>query len=165
MDERRRIGLRGAGLIIALLAACILALGAAILLRPARFTSHQDEIAYLLRQRGVAFKQIRLSQDSIDTQNFYAYTEYSIYGADVIISLADGRVVQGRIGCRVKRSACFLSLGKLGIINQALPDLASNDLTVWLDWLDRNLPRFALSNRGRVDGTGIWVIGAQPERA
>ena len=147
MDERRRIGLRGAGLIIALLAACIVALGAAILLRPMRFTSHQDEIAYLLQQRGVAFKQIRLSQDSIDTQNFYAYTEYSIYGADVIVNLADGRVVQGRIGCRVKRSSCLLSLGKLGIINQALPDLASNDLTAWLDWLDRNLPRFALSRR------------------
>ncbi|MDQ2997535.1 MAG: hypothetical protein M3R61_10815, partial [Chloroflexota bacterium] len=75
------------------------------------------------------------------------YTEYAIYGADVIINLADGRVVQGRIGCRVKRNSCYLSLGKLGIINHALPDLASNDLTAWLDWLDRNLPRFTLSKR------------------
>jgi len=147
MDERRHIGLRSAGLMIVLLATCLLAMGAAILLRPTRFTSHQEEIAYVLQQRGIAIKQVRLSQDSIDMQNFYAYTEYSIYGADVIINLADGRVIQGRIGCRVRRSSCFLSLGKLGIINQALPDLAANELTVWLDWLDHNLPRFALSNR------------------
>jgi hypothetical protein len=147
MDERRQIGLRSAGLMIILLAACMLALGAAVLLRPARFTSHQDEIAYVLQQRGIAFKQVKLSQDSIDTQNFYAYTDYSIYGADVIISLADGRVVQGRIGCRVKRSSCLLSLGKLGIVNQALPDLASDELMLWLDWLDRNLPRWRLPDR------------------
>jgi len=147
MDERRHIGWRGAGLLIVLLASCALATGAAILLRPNRFTSHQEEIAYVLQQRGIALTQVRLSQSSLDTQDFYAYAEYSIYGADVIISLADGRVIQGRIGCRVKRSSCRLSLGKLGIINQALPDLASNDLTAWLDWLDRNLPRFALSKR------------------
>ncbi len=147
MGERRQIGLCGAGLMIALLAACVLALGAAVLLRPVRFTSHQEEIAYVLQQRGIAFKQIQLSQDSIDTQNFYAYTEYSIYGADVLISLADGRVIQGRIGCRVKRSSCLLSIGKLRIINLALPDLESNNLIVWLDWLDRNLPRLRLPTR------------------
>jgi len=146
MDERL-VGLCGAGLMIALLIACVLALGAAILLRPARFTSHQQEIAYILQQRGIAVAQVQLSQDAIDTQNFYAYTAYSIYGADVIINLEDGRVIQGRIGCRVRRSSCLLSLGKLGIINQALPDLATNELTVWLDWLDRNLPRFTPSNR------------------
>ena len=147
MDERRQVGLRSAGLMIVLLASCLLAMGAAVLLRPARFTSHQEEIAYVLQQRGIAFKQVKLSQSSRDTQNFYAYAEYSIYGADAIINLADGRVVQGRIDCRVKRSSCYLSLGKLGIINQALPDLAANELTLWLDWLDHNLPRFTLSNR------------------
>ena len=119
MDERRLFGLRSAGLMIVLLASCLLAISAVALLRPLRFTSHQEEIAYVLRQRGVAVTQVKLSQSSIDTQNFYAYTEYSIYGADVIINLADGRVVEGRIGCRVKRSSCYLSLGKLGIINQA----------------------------------------------
>ena len=147
MDERRHIGWLGAGLMIVLLASCALAIGAAVLLRPNRFTSHQEEIAYMLQQRGIALQQVKLSQSSIDTQNFYAYAEYSVYGADVIINLTDGRVVQGRIGCRVKRSSCYLSLGKLGIINQALPDLAANELTTWLDWLDQHLPRFAPSNR------------------
>ena len=147
MDERRHIGPRGAVLMIVLLASCGLALGAAVLLRPTRFTSHEEEIAYVLQQRRVAFKQVKLSQNPIDAQNYYAYAEYSIYGADAIINLADGRVVQGRVDCRVKRSSCYLSLGKLGIINQALPDLASNDLAAWLDWIDRNLPRFELNNR------------------
>jgi hypothetical protein len=147
MDERRQIGLRGAGLIVVLLAACLLTMGAAIMLRPERFTSHQDEIASVLLQRGIAFKQVKLSQDAIDTQNYYAYTNYSIYGADVIVNLADGRVIQGRIGCRVKRSSCLLSLGKLGIVNLALPDLASDQLSIWLDWLDRNLPRWRVAGR------------------
>ena len=147
MLERRQIGLRSAGLMIALLGMCVLALGAAVVLRPVRFTSHQDEITYVLQQRGVVFKQVKLSQDAIDTQNFYAYTDYSIYGADVLVNLADGRVVQGRIGCRVKRSKCLLSVGKLGIVNLALPDLDENNLTAWLDWLDRHLPRFATAGR------------------
>jgi hypothetical protein len=153
LHERRQFGLRSAGLMIVLLATCLLAMGAAVVLRPPRFTSHQEEIAYMLRQRGVAVTQVKLSQSSIDTQNFYAYVEYSIYGADVIVNLADGRVILGRIGCRVKRSSCYLSLGKLGIINQALPDLAANDLAAWLDWIDRNLPRFELNNRAAWLGT------------
>ena len=147
MHEQRQFGLRSAGLMIVLLATCLLAMGAAVVLRPNRFMSHEEEIAYVLRQRGVMLTKVKLAQSSIDTQNFYAYADYSVYGADVIINLTDGRVLEGRIGCRVKRSSCYLSLGNLGIINQALPDLAANDLTVWLDWLDRNLPRFALSNR------------------
>jgi hypothetical protein len=147
MHERRQFGLRSAGLMIVLLVMCLLAMGAAVVLRPARFRSHEEEIAYVLRQRGIALTQVRLSQSSLDTQNFYAYPEYSVYGADVIINLTDGRVVEGRIGCRVRRRSCYLSLGKLGIINQALPDLVSNNLTAWLDWLDRNLPRFALDAR------------------
>src|SRR5436190_20018844 len=105
IHKRRQFGLRSAGLMIALLASCLLALGAAVLLRPIRFQSHEEEIAYVLRQGGMAVQQVRLSQSSLDTQNFYAYAEYSVYGADVIVSLADGRVVQGRIGCRVKRSS------------------------------------------------------------
>jgi hypothetical protein len=147
MDERRHIGLRGAGLMIGLLAACALALGAAVLLRPTRFTSHEEEIAYVLMQRGIAFTQVRLSQTSRDTQNFYAYEQYSVYGADVIVNLADGRVVEGRVACRVKRRSCTLFLGLLGIPKQALPDLAADDLAAWLNWLERNLPRFAPINR------------------
>ena len=147
MHEQRQFGLRSAGLMIVLLAMCLLAMGAAVVLRPPRFRSHEEEIAYVLRQRGIASRQVKLSQTSIDTQNFYAYTDYSVYGADVIINVTDGRVVEGRIGCRKRRRSCFLSVGRLGIINQALPDLASNDLTAWLDWLDRNLPRLRLPGR------------------
>ena len=39
---------------IVLMASCALAMGAAVLLRPLRFTSHQEEIAYVLRHRSVA---------------------------------------------------------------------------------------------------------------
>jgi hypothetical protein len=148
MHEQRQFGLRSAGLMIALVATCLLAMGVAVMLRPPRFISHQEEIAYMLRRRGVAVTQVKLSQSSIDTQNFYAYTAYSIYGADVFVNLADGRVILGRIGCRIKRSSCYLSLGKLGIINQALPDLADDDLAAWLAWLDRNLPRWRVTSGG-----------------
>ena len=149
MDDRRHFGRYSAVLLIALVAICLLAMGALVLLRPRRFTSHQEEIGYMLQQRGIAYEQVRLSQNWRDTQNFYAYPEYAIYGADVTINLPDGRVVQGRIGCRVKRSSCYVSLGKIGITNQALPDLVSDDREAWLDWIERNLLRFALPDGKR----------------
>src|SRR5262245_11995787 len=127
MDDRRQFGQRSAVLLSTLVVSCLLAMGAAVLLRPPRFTNHQDEIAYVLQERGIAFEQVVLSQNWRDTQNFYAYAEYSIYGADVIVNLADGQVARGRVECRYKRSSCILFLAKLGIINQELQDLASDD--------------------------------------
>jgi hypothetical protein len=144
MDDRRHFGQRSAVLLTVLLASCLLATGAVVLLRPPRFTSHQDEIAYMLQKRGIPYDQVTLSQNWRDTQNFYAYAQYSIYGADVIINLADGHVARGRVECRVKQRACVLYLAELGIINQQLPDLASDDRQAWLDWLDHTLPRLML---------------------
>src|SRR5262245_17326762 len=123
MCNQRQIGKLGAALLGGLALACVLAMGAAILLRPPRFTTHQQEIAYVLGQRGIRFEEIRLEQDWRDTQNFYAYTDYSVYGADVIVQLPSGREARGRVDCHVKRSSCHLFLGSLGIPNEALPDL------------------------------------------
>ena len=140
MDDRRWFGRRGAMLLIGFVAACVLLLGAAVILRPRRFADHQDEIAYILRQRGIAYEQVTLSQTWRDTQNFYAYEQYAVYGADVIVNMPDGSVAYGRVECRVKRTQCSLSVGKLGIINLPLPELVADDPDGWLAWLKHNLP-------------------------
>src|SRR5262245_31423873 len=110
------------------------------MLRPQRFTDHQEEIAYILRQRGVAYERVTLSQTWRDTQNFYAYAQYAIYGSDVIIDRPDGSVAYGRVECRVKRTQCSLSVGKLGLINLPLPELVADDPEGWVAWLKHNLP-------------------------
>jgi hypothetical protein len=142
MDDRRQFGRRSAVLLTGLVAACILATGAAVLLHPRQFTDHQEEIAYILRQRGVVYEQVTLSQTWRDTQNFYAYADYAIYGADVIINMPDGKIAYGRIECRVKRTKCSLSVGKLAIINLPLPELVSEDPQGWLAWIKHNVPSF-----------------------
>src|SRR5690242_11989766 len=99
MDERQWFGRRGAMLLIAFVAACVLLMGAAVTLRPRRFADHQEEIAYILRQRGIAYEHVTLSQTWRDTQNYYAYEQYAVYGADVIIDRSDGSVAYGRVEC------------------------------------------------------------------
>jgi hypothetical protein len=47
-----------------------------MLLIPPRLASHQDQIAYVLNQHGVAFEQIKLTQTSRDTQYYFAYAGY-----------------------------------------------------------------------------------------
>jgi len=142
MDDRRQFGRRSAVLLISLVSACVLAAGAVILLRPRHFTDHQEEIAYILHQRGVVYEQVTLSQTWRDTQNFYAYAEYAIYGADVIVDMPEGKIAYGRIECRVRRTKCSLSVGKLGILNLPLPELVSEDPQGWMAWIKQNMPSF-----------------------
>jgi hypothetical protein len=124
-----------------LVAACMLAAGAAIPLIPPRLESHQDQIAYALDQHGVAHEQIKLTQTSRDTY-YFAYAGYPIYGADVTVQLADARQVMGRIECRVKDSECKLYLADLGLAHEPLPELDVGPQWFWLDWLRQVLPRF-----------------------
>jgi hypothetical protein len=144
MDDRRQVGKLSVALLLGLTTTCLLGMTLAILLRPPRFTTHRQEIAYVLDQQGIAYERIRLEQDWRDTQNFYAYADYSVYGADVIVQLRGGREVRGRIDCHEKRTACHLFLRSLGIPDVALPDLVAAAEWPWLDWLERMLPRLGL---------------------
>ncbi|HET9224599.1 MAG TPA: hypothetical protein VFO07_18950 [Roseiflexaceae bacterium] len=138
--DDRLLGKYMTWLLMALVAACVLAAGATMLLIPPRLESHQDQIAYALNQRGVAYETIKLTQTSRDTQYYFAYAGYSIYGADVIVRLANARQVVGRIECRIRDSGCKLFLADVGLAHEPLPELDPKPQWVWLNWLRRILP-------------------------
>jgi hypothetical protein len=140
MGERRQLGKRGALLLGGLATLCILALGVTVLFIPPRMESHQDQVAYALAQHGVAYEQFTLSQSRQDVQNYYAYAEYTFYGAEVIVRLPNARQARGRIECRLKNSRCSLYLAALGISPQPLPDLDTGAQWFWVDWLRQIFP-------------------------
>jgi hypothetical protein len=134
------LGKRAAWLLMGVVVACALAAGAAMFLIPPRLESHQDQIAYALNRHGVAHQQIKLTQTSRDTQYYFAYAGYSMYGADVTVQLADARQVAGRIECRMKDSGCNLYLADLGLRREPLPELDTGVQWFWFDWLRQYLP-------------------------
>jgi hypothetical protein len=137
-----------AWLLMGLVAACFFVTGAVIFLLPPRLESHQDQIDYVLNQHGVAHEAIKLSQTSRDTQYYFAYAGYSIYGADVIVQLSDGRQMVGRIECRFKDSDCKLYLADLGLQHEPLPELDTSARWFWLDWAEQILSKLkAASSR------------------
>jgi hypothetical protein len=140
MGERRQLGKRGALLLGGFVTFCILALGAALLFIPPRIESHQDQVAYALKRHGIAYEQIKLTQTRQDTQDYSAYADYSVYGADVRVRLPNGRQAPGRIECRVKNSRCSLYLIALGLPPEDLPELDTGEQWLWLDWLRQILP-------------------------
>jgi hypothetical protein len=145
-NDDRALGKRTAWLLMGLVVACALAMGAAIFLVPPRLQNHQDQIAYVLKRHGVAYEQIKLTQTSADTQYYFAYAGYFIYGADVIVELPDSRQVVGRIECRVKDTGCILHLAALGLEREQLPELDTGNQWFWLDWLQQILPRLGLAS-------------------
>ena len=144
MDDRRQFGWRGALLLGGLGIACLLTMGVAIFLIPPRLESHQDQIAYVLRRHSIAYEQIKLTQTRQDTQDYTAYADYSVYGADVTVRLPNGRQVPGRLECRVKDSRCSLYLAALGLPPEDLPELDIGEQWFWLDWLQQKLSGLGL---------------------
>jgi hypothetical protein len=138
--DQRGLSKYAAWLLMGLVAACALVTGATIVLMPPRLESHQDQIAYVLLQHNIAYEQIKLSQSSRDTQYYFAYAGYSIYGADVTVQLRDGRQAIGRIECRVRDSGCKVFLAALGLRHESLPELDTGQQWFWLNWLRRRLP-------------------------
>lgn len=123
--------------------AWFLIVGVAVLLIPPQFTTHEAAIGYVLRQHGVAYKHVILEQTRLDTLNFYSYGRYSApYSADVTVQLLDGREAHGRIQCKVERKSCYLLLSEFGPTKLLLPELASDQRLLWLNWLWEHLPRF-----------------------
>ena len=144
MDERRQLVWRGALLLLALAPACVLIAVVAALFSPPRMANHYDQIAYVLKQHDIAYEQIKLTQTRQDTQNYTAYADYSVYGADVSVSLPGGQQAPGRIECRVKDSRCSLYLAALGLPPETLLELDTGQQWFWLDWLHQVLSRFGL---------------------
>ena len=113
------------------------------LLQPKRFTNHHDQIAVALRQHGVSFDQVYVSQgwpDQINNQT---------YGANLTIYVTGSTPVSGRIECRVKKRNCWFQVARLGIGREDLSDLISittpeNPRFLWSDRLSDILDRLGV---------------------
>ena len=70
MSEHLQPGWRAAALLALLSVACTLAAGLALSLRPAPIRSHDDQIAFVLRERNIPYTQITLGERWPDHINF-----------------------------------------------------------------------------------------------
>jgi hypothetical protein len=133
--DDRALNKHAVWLLMGLVVVCALATGATMFLIPPHLESHQDQVAYALNQHGIAHEQVKLTQTSRDTQYYFAYAGYSIYGADVTVQLPGARQVMGRIECRIRDTDCKLYLASLGLRNEPLPELDTREQWFWLNWL------------------------------
>jgi hypothetical protein len=120
----RSSGQRAAWLLMALVVGCFLVTGAAALLFPPRFETHDQAVGYVLDQHGIAHDQIVLYHAWPDTLSRHTYS------ADVVIHFQGTDQVNGRLECKVERSQCYLYVRRLGITHELIPEL-----TVTPPWL------------------------------
>ncbi|GAB4121885.1 MAG: hypothetical protein Fur005_13410 [Roseiflexaceae bacterium] len=135
MPDRRRV--RGLfALLIGMSLSCMLFAGAALLLRPPRFTTKVDAIGYVLRQQGVDYQMIYLNQgwpDRINSQT---------YGANLEIVTPTQQRLGGRYECRIEDRNCWIAVPQLGIDLQPVPDLSKPYNLPILVWFDQQWASF-----------------------
>lgn len=110
---------------------CLIAAVVMLSMRQPEFHSHYDTVGYLLRQRGVSYRQITFQQSFEESMNI------RVYSAAVQVELSDGRVANGWIGCENGNGTCFLVLRSVGIRGDRLPEWTNGRHWAWQDWLDR----------------------------
>jgi hypothetical protein len=116
-------------------AACVLAAGVTVWLRPQWFDTHQEAIGYVLDRQGIAYQQIEVMHVWPDT------LDRNSYGADVVVLRENADKAVGRIVCAVGKTSCYLRLPSLGIIHAPVPELAAP--SPWRAWIKQKLAQFA----------------------
>lgn len=115
---------------------CVAALIAAALLRPAPITSHTDQIADLLRSRGIGFSQIAIGARWPDNVNFQYGENVFPYGFNISIRMADGSVQQGWLTCAKLERNCALLVPELGLMNAEVRDFTVRSDVMIPEWLE-----------------------------
>jgi hypothetical protein len=116
---------------------CIIAVGALLALRPPPIRSYEDQVAYALRTRRIAYQQIRFGEMYPDRVN-RQYGEYvGPITIAVYVTLRDGREVAGWVECRRLAENCTLSLLDLAIRRMPLPEFSRQRAWPWVEWLER----------------------------
>lgn len=117
---------------------CILAAALLIALRPRPITSHADAIAVVLEQRGIAHKRIVTAQVWPAAVNYYAYGPLVYpYSATVSVTLPGGDVVPGSLECADDRRRCRVTIARLGIDREPIPDISAARPLPWMIWVQR----------------------------
>jgi hypothetical protein len=142
MDLDRAPGKRIAWLLATLVAGCALVAGVGAVVIPPPFQTHDQAIGYVLRQHSIAYDQIQLIHAWPDTLSRHAY------GADVIIRRADTAQISGRIECKVERTQCYLTVRRLSITHEPVPELTS--IPPWLARVQGYLATLGAVARGLV---------------
>jgi hypothetical protein len=104
--------------------------------RPPALYNHRDTIAYTLARHEIRFAAITFEQSFEERQNF------DNFSASVQVTLRDGRVAHGWIGCEDGDNQCFLELRSIGIRGVRLPSLTQRPQWPWLAHIERGLRQF-----------------------
>lgn len=125
-------------LISASTAACLLAGALLVALRPRPITSHADAIAFVLEQRGIAHERIVTAQVWPAAVNYYAYgPSVYPYSAAVSVTLPGGDVVPGSLECADDRRRCRVTIARLAIDREPIPDISATRPLPWMVWMQR----------------------------
>lgn len=125
-------------LITAATAACILAAALLVALRPRPIASHADAIAVVLEQRGIAHERIVTAQVWPAAVNYYAYgPSVYPYSATVSVTLPGGDVLPGSLECADDRRRCRVTIARLEIDREPIPDISATRPLPWMVWVQR----------------------------
>lgn len=116
---------------------CAFAAVAVILLRPPTIRNHGEAIATVLDRQGIVYERVTTDQGWPAAVNYYAYGPAIYpYSANVVILLADGDSIAGKLECADDRRRCDVTIARLGIEREPIPDISETRPLPWLIWLD-----------------------------
>lgn len=130
---------RVAALLAALTIGCLLSAGLVMELRPRPIRSHNDQVAFVLRERRIAYSQIVLGERWPDHINFQYGSNVFPYGFRITVRMPDGTQRMGWLECAKFERDCTLSISDLNIRHVELPDLVPEPRMPWRSWLRRYL--------------------------
>lgn len=117
---------------------CALAAFALPALRPRTITGHAAAISVVLQQRGIAHQRVTLSEHWPDAVNYYAYgPSVRPYSAAVTIIIADGTTIPGSLECADDQRRCRVTIARLGVDREPIPDISERRRLPWVEWLDK----------------------------
>jgi hypothetical protein len=117
--------------------ACTLLASFTLALRPRTFTSHSMAIGYVLEQRGVAYESVRLALPWPESVNYFAYgAEVYPYNANVVVELPGGGTALGKMECRDDQRNCRVTIARLGVERQSVPNLHTPVQLAWMTWAE-----------------------------
>lgn len=125
--------------------ACVLTGALLFALRPRPITSHADAIAVILEQRGIAHERIVTAQVWPSAVNYYAYgPSVYPYSATVSVTLPSGEILPGSLECADDRRRCRVTIARLAIDREPIPDISAMRPLPWKAWVQRLAERVPL---------------------
>lgn len=124
-------------LLIAATLMCAFTAVATVLLRPPTIRNHGEAIATVLDRQGIAYERVSTDQGWPAAVNYYAYGPAIYpYSANVVILLANGESIPGKLECADDRRRCDITIARLGIDREPIPDISEHRPLPWVEWFE-----------------------------